>query len=90
MTSFQEPKHEPPPAATGGNDRSMAWERAPDPAQPSTDAPDGEGQARNTSMMQDLKVRIHRQLLDRLNLANLDALDKGRWSVRSARSFTTC
>ena len=78
MTSFQEPKHEPPPAATGGNDGSMAWERAPDPAQPSTDAPDGEGQARNTSMMQDLKVRIHRQLLDRLNLANLDALDKGR------------
>ncbi len=77
MTSFQEPKRGPLPdssGVSGGNDGSMAWERAPAPKQAETQ--DAMGEGRNTSMMQDLKVRIHRQLLDRLNLANLDALDK--------------
>ena len=79
MTSFQEPKHGPPHSsgASGGNDGSMAWERAPVPKQQDAQAQTA-GEGRNTSMMQDLKVRIHRQLLDRLNLANLDALDKGQ------------
>ncbi len=77
MTSFQEPKRGPLPASSGGNDGSMAWERAPAPRQQDPEGP-GAGEGRNTSMMQDLKVRIHRQLLDRLNLANLDALDKGQ------------
>ncbi len=30
------------------------------------------------ALLQDMKVRVHRQLLERLNLSNLDALDKGQ------------
>lgn len=55
----------------------LPWERsggAP-PAAPPEAAP-AEGQ--DSSLMQEIKVRIHRQLLERLNLSNLDALDKNQ------------
>ncbi len=72
MTSFQEPIHS---SQRRSGDGTLAWERQTAAARP-TDM-GGSDDGRNTSMMQDLKVRIHRQLLDRLNLANLDTLDKG-------------
>jgi pilus assembly protein CpaF len=78
MANFQEPQHRQRSAASGasGGDGTLAWERTVAPRPSDTETSVGEGQ--NSSMMQDLKVRIHRQLLDRLNLANLDALDKGQ------------
>lgn len=51
----------------------LAWDRANTPMPEQTiDRPGGE---RDTQVMQETKVRIHRQLLDRLNLSNLDALE---------------
>ena len=32
----------------------------------------------SASMLQEIKVRVHRQLLERLNLSNIDALDRGQ------------
>ncbi len=45
------------------------------PRAPSDDKGSLDG-GQDVSLLQDTKVRIHRQLLERLNLSNLDALDK--------------
>ena len=36
------------------------------------------GEEQNAGVMQEIKVRIHRQLLERLNLSNIDALDRAQ------------
>jgi len=36
------------------------------------------GEEQDTGLLQEIKVRVHRQLLERLNLSNIDALDKAQ------------
>ncbi len=36
------------------------------------------GEEQDVGLMQEIKVRVHRQLLERLNLSNIDALDKAQ------------
>src|SRR4051794_18053071 len=70
----------PKPGATGSNGRlSLPWE-APTPAEPPkakavSPAPAAE-KPKTTHSMQDVKGRIHRRLLERLNLSNLDKLER--------------
>ena len=47
-----------------------------------SEPPDSAGRAlgadQDAGVMQEIKVRVHRQLLERLNLSNIDALDKAQ------------
>ncbi len=73
----------PKPGPNGGNGRlSLPWEApataepaaAARPTQSSPQAPAATSKASNG--MQDVKGRIHRRLLERLNLSNLDKLER--------------
>jgi len=46
----------------------------------SSSSPPGKppGEEQDVGLMQEIKVRVHRQLLERLNLSNIDALDKAQ------------
>ena len=67
-------------------DDSIPWQRSQGEGGPPSSPPgasrapsDDKGRldgGQDASLLQDTKVRIHRQLLERLNLSNLDALDK--------------
>ncbi len=48
--------------------------------QPSSPTPPGRppGEEQDVGLLQEIKVRVHRQLLERLNLSNIDALDKAQ------------
>jgi pilus assembly protein CpaF len=72
-----------PPPKSGGNGRlSLPWEAPAEAATPPTTAARTAAQAapavptKNTPGMQDVKGRIHRRLLERLNLSNLDKLER--------------
>jgi pilus assembly protein CpaF len=58
-------------SAAGGSPTWMEAERG--------GAADGSSERdQAASLLQEIKVRVHRQLLERLNLSNIDALDKGQ------------
>ncbi|HEU0078096.1 MAG TPA: hypothetical protein VFQ76_10635, partial [Longimicrobiaceae bacterium] len=62
--------HPPDPNATRA---SLSWED-PGAARGPAEPPPAQGSER--SVLHDVKVRVHRRLLERLNLANLDTLDR--------------
>src|SRR6478672_7022250 len=68
----------PTPPAGDGNNRqrgTLPWERA-DPAIKSVGSNGGLTDTANAHALQQIKGRIHRRLLERLNLSNLDRLDR--------------
>jgi pilus assembly protein CpaF len=73
----------PKPGANGGNGRlSLPWEapatsetKVPD-SRPTTAQTPAAAAPKSTQGMQDVKGRIHRRLLERLNLSNLDKLER--------------
>src|SRR3954469_23156510 len=71
------------PAGGGGNGQRalMPWERAKaaaDAAASNGSAAGGISDAANLHALQQIKGRIHRRLLERLNLSNLDRLDRSQ------------
>jgi hypothetical protein len=65
----------PTPANNDGNRRgTLPWERA-EPAAKAA-AASGLTDTANAHALQQIKGRIHRRLLERLNLSNLDRLDR--------------
>src|SRR6476661_8219753 len=68
----------PTPAAGDGNNRqrgTLPWERA-EPAITGASGNGGLTDTANAHALQQIKGRIHRRLLERLNLSNLDRLDR--------------
>lgn len=65
-------RSDPTRRASAGDDTASAW------------ITDGRGAGvsvdmdRSGSVLQEIKVRVHRQLLERLNLSNIDALDRAQ------------
>jgi pilus assembly protein CpaF len=66
--------NQPPEPSTGGV--PLPW----GDKQPSSPTPTGKppGEEQDVGLLMDIKVRVHRQLLERLNLSNIDALDKAQ------------
>lgn len=62
------------PAAGDGQRRSLPWET---PAGVDKTPAGGDTEGRQTATLQQIKVRIHRQLIDRLNLSDLDRRERG-------------
>src|SRR5437762_1811929 len=70
----------PTPAAGDGNNRqrgTLPWERA-EPAIKGVAGNGGLTDTANAHALQQIKGRIHRRLLERLNLSNLDRLDRAQ------------
>src|SRR6476469_4367592 len=70
----------PTPPAGDGNNRqrgTLPWERA-EPAVKSVAGGAGLTDTANAHALQQIKGRIHRRLLERLNLSNLDRLDRSQ------------
>jgi pilus assembly protein CpaF len=68
----------PTPANNDGNRRgTLPWERA-EPAAKAAGANGGLTDTANAHALQQIKGRIHRRLLERLNLSNLDRLDRAQ------------
>jgi pilus assembly protein CpaF len=70
------PAQQDSPQSESGENGPMAWDDAP-AIERTTPGPQA-STLQDTTIMQEIKVRVHRQLLERLNLSNLDALDKGQ------------
>ena len=66
--------NQPPEPSSGGV--PLPW----GDKQPSSLTPPGRppGEEQDVGLLQEIKVRVHRQLLERLNLSNIDALDKAQ------------
>jgi len=66
--------NQPPEPSSGGV--PLPW----GDKQPSSPTPPGRppGEEQDVGLLQEIKVRVHRQLLERLNLSNIDALDKAQ------------
>ncbi len=63
-----------PPGGAGAEIRPKPpWERPPDPAAPPPKAPPG---GASQALFQEIKGRVHRRLIERLNLSNLDKLSR--------------
>jgi len=62
------------PAAGDGQRRSLPWET---PVGVEKTPVGGDTEGRQTATLQQMKVRIHRQLIDRLNLSDLDRRERG-------------
>jgi pilus assembly protein CpaF len=86
MMESRDPLSGPESRPDDSND-SIPWQRSQGGGGPPSSPPPGASRAPSddkgsldggqaASLLQDTKVRIHRQLLERLNLSNLDALDK--------------
>ena len=70
----------PAPSNGDGNNRqrgTLPWERA-DPALKGMGGGSGLTDTANVHALQQIKGRIHRRLLERLNLSNLDRLDRAQ------------
>jgi pilus assembly protein CpaF len=66
-------------AAYGDGEGAMPWEAAPAPKGPFPSEPQGPARAAPDSHRQDvfeIRSRVHRRLLERLNLSNIDALER--------------
>jgi pilus assembly protein CpaF len=77
MTDFKPPS--PTPNGPNGQRSSLPWEGAKGIASPSGTVPKFAGplsDSANAHALQQVKGRIHRRLLERLNLSNLDRLDR--------------
>jgi pilus assembly protein CpaF len=63
----------PAPTAPAGDAkrRSMPWEMPANPAEPGRPAPESDG-----ATFSQIKTRVHRRILERLNLSNLDKLER--------------
>src|SRR5438128_990098 len=68
--AFDTPAAPAAPQASDANRRSMSWE-APGP---SADA--GRAAAETNASFAQIKTRVHRRILERLNLSNLDKLER--------------
>lgn len=66
--------NQPPEPTSGGVPLPWGDKQPSSPSAPGK--PPGEEQ--NIGLLQEIKVRVHRQLLERLNLSNIDALDKAQ------------
>jgi len=64
----------PPEPSSGGVPLPWGDNQPSSPTPPGTPA----GEEQDVGILQEIKVRVHRQLLERLNLSNIDALDKAQ------------
>ncbi len=64
----------PPEPSSGGVPLPWGDNQPSSPTPPGTPA----GEEQDVGLLQEIKVRVHRQLLERLNLSNIDALDKAQ------------
>jgi len=64
----------PPEPSSGGVPLPWGDKQPSSPTPPGTPA----GEEQDVGILQEIKVRVHRQLLERLNLSNIDALDKAQ------------
>jgi pilus assembly protein CpaF len=69
------------PAGTNGNKPLLPWESVPHPSNPTAagprqDTPQTDEDAHRIHALQQVKGRVHRKLLERLNLSNLDRLER--------------
>ena len=71
------PKPTPPASNDGKGRGTLPWERA-DAAAKAAGGNGGLTDTANAHALQQIKGRIHRRLLERLNLSNLDRLDRSQ------------